>query len=272
MFWILDRRARTNSAAVGEDDILGTNALIYQAALRGDGELLLSNLSGREPEWVAEMEAVISRGLFYDRPFWGLHFQPRLQAESEIEIALNPSWNTAELSVPLEYKFEGADGLSTTVKLEQTLTYRRSQEKWLLAAPEGNFWGRRLLYEGQYLTLNYPARDQEIVERLGADLDGFIGEICSAVEDLSCSAEFRVVIRLETDALPLTQIPHKFNLPACLNLERELPTPTLIGLPIDDSGYEAIYSGYRSEIMTAAMAQLIDYDQCPCESVDDSFD
>jgi hypothetical protein len=261
VFWFLNRRTGTNTAAV-EQDILATNSLIFQAIMAGDGELLRSNLSGRDPDWVAVHELALSRGLIYDRPFWGLQFQPSLPDESQIEVVLNPEWNTAELVMPLDYVYEAADGLTTTVQLEQTLLYRRSRERWLLAPADNNFWGERLLFEGRYLAIDYPARDGQIVERLAADLDGLVGEICRTIEGKGCTADFQLEFRLYTRSPHILAITPRINLLPCVEGDPELPTPTLVGLPVDEAGYEGLLHGYRSEIAAFTLAHMISAPNC----------
>jgi hypothetical protein len=261
VFWFLNRQARTNTAAV-EEDILRTNAIIFQAVTAGDGELLRSNLSGRDPDWVAVQEQALSKGLIYNRPLWGLQFQPSLPDETQIEVVLNPEWNTAELVMPLDYVYEAADGLTTTVQLEQTLFYRRSLERWLLAPADNNCWGERVLCEGRNLTIDYPARDRQIVGRLAADLDGLVGEICRMIEGKGCAADFQLEFRLYTRVPHILAITPQIELLPCVEGNSEVPTPTLVGLPLDEAGYEVLLQGYRSEIAALTLARILYPSNC----------
>ena len=41
-----------------------------------------------------------------------------------------------------------------------------------------------------------------------------------------------------------------------------MPAPTLVGLPLDDAGYQALFRGYASQLVTALISRFVDYDCC----------
>lgn len=259
--WFVTRRAKTNTAAV-EDDILRTNSLIFQAVAAGDEELLRSNLSGRNPYWVTLMSDLLSTGAIYDREMWGLSYDPAVLDDSRIRIALNPAWDEAELIFPLDFVHHLGGGVTQTVQLEQTLIYRRSRERWLLAPVDVDFWGERLSFEGRYLNLDYPARDREIVERLAADLDRLVGDICADLADPGCSAGFRMAVRFYESTPDIAAITSPMKFLPCGEDIFELPPPTLVGLPVDEAGYEALLQGYRAEMAALTIAHLLYPSNC----------
>ncbi len=258
----VNHRTSENLDAI-ESSILGTNALVFQAIMAGDVELLRSNMSGRDPDWVASQENALAAELMYDRPLWGLDSKLNMVDESEIEIGLNPEWNTAELVIPLDYSYEPFDGLTKTVQLEQTLVYRRNSERWLLAPADINFWGERFIFEGQYLTLNYPERDQEIVVRLAAELDDLIRDLCTEIEGMACAADFQLTIRLDDRSSQIGSITSPLKQLPCVDGGFNMPTPTLVGLPVDEAGYEILLQGYRTTVAASALTRMIYSDFCP---------
>lgn len=74
---------------------------------------------------------------------------------------------------------------------------------------------------------------------------------------MGCTSDIRFIVRLyeaEPDVAPISspirQIP-------CARGGFNLPTPTLVGLPVNEAGYEALVRGYQAEIAAIALTSLI---------------
>jgi hypothetical protein len=155
--------------------------------------------------------------------------------------------------------------------LRQTTIYRRGDARWLLSPPLDEFWGEWITSQGDYLNLIYPARDEAIAERLAADLDNEIGRLCETLTDINCSADLRLTMRLDTDPATLAVMSRRLG---ALRRAREredileLPTPTLVGIPIEghsprgEAAYEALRDGYAPHLLGAVVAQAIGWQCC----------
>jgi hypothetical protein len=199
---------------------------------------------------------VVENGGFVDRSSFGLSKLANSDPESAIvEVTLAPDLTSAELVTQRPYAIDVGNGVTETVILEQTAVYRLGPNRWLLAPPEEAFWGETMTSNGRYLTLTYPERDAEIGRRLALDLDRKLIEMCSQLRDILCPLAMRVTVDLTGD--PESLILYE---PATLDLA--LPTPTILGMPKDEVGYESVMRGYAQRVVTAAIGHLVEYECC----------
>jgi hypothetical protein len=85
--------------------------------------------------------------------------------------------------------------------------------------------------------------------------------MCTELADLNCGVGLRVNLRLtpEPDVwLAINEIETMLK----TGLRLELPTPTLVGLPIDEVSYPWLYRAYGVQLATAVLAHQIEYDCC----------
>ncbi|MBK8988612.1 MAG: hypothetical protein IPM39_21500 [Chloroflexi bacterium] len=272
--WVVYRQVRQqieSATTAVQEDILSTHNLVQTAVYRQDLELFLSQLSGRDPAWTAAQEAVWRGGMMADRDFWGwqLPAQPPLLltlADLSVEpgqifLALSPDLNAAELQYPQEYVITTPAGLTTTVALAQTAVYRRGSQRWLLSPPDDDFWGGWVTSEGDMLKLIYPDRDAVVAEQLATDLETMLHELCRTYSALKCPNDLQVSLRLDSDASSLLTAADRTDLLAA-GLALSLPAPTLLGVPQDQAGYEALYRAYGGQVATAVIAHLTGYQCC----------
>ncbi len=260
--WQISQRI-TAATAVVESELLNTHNFLLRTAANQDEDLFNGNLSGRDPAWSEMQKTLLNEGLLLDRPMLGWQHEVTRDALAleDVAITVAPTLDAAELLYPQSYAVQTPTGVTETVTLQQTAVYRLGERRWLYSPPYPEFWGDWITQGGEHVTLAYTERDREVAARLAQDLDQLIGQMCSELEDINCNSEMRVHLRLGTDAESLLEISDiETMLRAGLRLE--LPTPTLVGLPVDEAGYEVLYQAYGVQLATAVLAHQVAYNCC----------
>lgn len=250
----LTRRVETVSSGL-EAEVLDTYQLVQKASQAQDVDLFVSLLSGRSESWGnAQQEALLSGGLL-GRDGLGLAWQTELNENAPVTVTLAADLRQAEVTTDWVYAFPIGNGRSDMVTLRQTAVYRPGPTRWLLAPPNDDYWGETLTSRGHFLKISYPARDQQLGERLAVDLEKKILDACTNLR-LECPPTLQVVVQLSSDPASLSRIQSQH--PAFTEVNNiVLPTPTLVGLPIDEAGYEALFRGYGTQVVTAVILQQV---------------
>ncbi|MCB8983294.1 MAG: hypothetical protein H6659_05705 [Ardenticatenaceae bacterium] len=241
-------------------EILASDAVLQGAAARGDGEIFATFLSGRDADWAAATTKLAGDGAIYRRSGLGLTWLPG-ETVGEPEVTLAPDLRTAEVTHDMAYAINVGNGLTETVVLRQTAVYRTGSNRWLLSPPERSFWGADRTISGQYLTVHFPTRDASLVERLFLRIDDKLGEMCTQLPTFSCPSNFQVEVVFSTAPESLAQA----DLLGVLATESPpllLPTPTLAGLPQTEEAYQALFRGYASLVLAAAITDIVDWRCC----------
>ncbi len=256
-----------------EADLVASYAVLQQAAQNKDENLFNSLLSGRDMEWsLAQRENVVN-GMLFDRPAFGLEWQPVLAATAVISPTFSPELTSAELATLQNYSLAIGNGLTQTVQLLRVDVYRLGGDRWLFSPPEPEFWGVRRRLEGQLISVRYPARDEPIVHRLAADLEARLVQVCST-PGFTCPEDAQVQLTFSSEPDSLTRLAFLDALTGEQDSSDSiwqgdaavvLPTPTLVGLPQDEAGYQALLRGYAAYLLTVALNDLIGW-QC-CDNV-----
>ncbi len=270
--WLLTRQANqrmeeTTSAV--SDDVRSSHNLLIQAAYNNDNDLFTALLSGRDKEWTASQQALLSERLFLNRPSFALYTalpeSPELGTIednlSPISLDLAPDLLAAELVTQLPYTFTLSDGTIQNTTLQQTAVYRLGSQRWLYAPPEEDFWGDTRNYEQNRLITIYPQRDEEIAQRLTVDLAQALNRICTQLADINCPDDMSISLVLSTDSSTFSDLADPQTMWQS-GLRIILPTPSLIGLPIDEAGYQALNRGYTVQLATAVISHLVEYECC----------
>ncbi len=262
LYWQVGQRvAVANDAA--EADVLSTYNLVNRVVAAQDVDLLSPLLSGRDMSWARDQEGLVAEGLFYDRTALGLTavaLPPVLSIETKrpYTLTLSPNLDAAELTFTQPYLVEVT---GEEVLLAHTAVYRLGRERWLLAPPEPEFWGEWQTTETGDITFIYPARDAEVAERLAQDLAANLEEICRSEVDFTCPPLSDLQMRFETSPASLQKVADPTEIYA-RNLQLKAPTPTLVGLPLDEAGYEALLTGYTRLLAMAVIADAVGYECC----------
>ncbi len=261
----INQRLVETTTAV-ESDIFAVHNLLSRAAANQDADLGKAVLSGRDLGWSRIQADLLSGGLFYEHPGLGLRlpedeaaYAPLFREDERfIDLILSPDLNGAELIYARDYLALTDDGVEL-VTLQQTAVYRRGETRWLLSPPLEEFWGNWQTRELDNLTLIYPQRDEAIMQKLADDLQALLQESCDLLPELACEAPIQ--IRFDTNAESLLESANPANLYDG-NLRLDLPTPTLLGLPINNAGYQALRIAYGANLVSALIGYSLAYDCC----------
>lgn len=262
-----------------EADIRDSYAIVYKSALGGDRDLFITFLSGRNAAWAGAQERVIANGLFYDRPGFGLQWLPQEAGETVTAVTISPDLTTAIVTATHQYALDVGNNLSQTLFLQHTAVYRLGPDRWLVSPADQEFWGETETSKGALLTLTYPQRDGAIANRLATDLEAKIHELCTRLPDVTCPAGLHVNVALSanpaavfesnqlpaglTMTLPRMRTLGWYSFPARLGEHTlTLPTPSLLGRPLDEAGYQAIYRGYAARVASAVIAEQVGWQCC----------
>lgn len=263
----VDKRLAAATVAI-ESDIFAAHNLLSRAAANLDPDLGKAVFSGRDKGWSRTQSDLIATGLFYEHAGLGLTltdddaaFAPLFREDDRfIDLVLSPDLNGAELSYTRDFLAFTEDGVQP-VTLQETAVYRRGETRWLLSPPLEPFWGEWQTAELENFTYSYPLRDEEILAQLTNDLQTLLEETCIALPELNCSPDTTLQIRFEKDPASLLETADPANLYKA-NLRLDLPTPTLVGLPIDDAGYQALLNAYAAKLISVLIANTVAYDCC----------
>ena len=236
-----------------KEDVLSSHALARRAAAQKDEELWVSLLSGHSGEWLEAQKERLLHGLLFEDSLRPFGFRPLARPAADPEVTLNPELSEAVVQEVQPFAVDAGEGLTSTIHLIQTFVYRRGEQRWLLSPPDDDFWGARQTLDGALLTLIAPERDQELAVRLGRDIDAKLDETCR--ELVACPQSFRVRLRLEKDPATVNEAAEVGRL---LGAEQTLtlPAPTLLGVPVDDGGYDALYRVYARHVVAAAIGSI----------------
>ena len=249
-------------------DIISSHNLLQIADAEQDEELFYSVLSGSNSSWTVAQKDLFDAGLLHDRAPLGLSApqgrEPTASADDDsLSISFTSDLREAEVVSTQPFNIEIGHGLTETVHLQETTIYRLGRERWLLAAPSEKFWGQQSLLRGSRLSLSTPERDAELAERLRADLERKIDEMCQTLAEINCPANLFIEVNFSPDPASLVGT----NNPQVMEgedgvLQIVLPAPTLTGVPVDEQGYQALFRGYAGQLVTAVIYHLVDFNCC----------
>jgi hypothetical protein len=237
-------------------DVFASYNVIWQTAQRQDNELFVSLLSGRDPAWTESQKELLGQGLLFDRRPLGLLLVPAGRDVRSVEL----SPDLAEATLQADQVYEVAGHLPLTVTLRQTHVFRMGNRRWLLAPPNEDFWGPPVTQEQAYILATYPQRDREVGGRLALDLDEMVAALCGEVAGLECPAELTVPLHFDSNPASLVALDD----PAAVYRRRDirLPAPSLVGVPIDEAGYQALYQGYATWVARWVIARAAGWECC----------
>ena len=262
----VDQRVAEATAHV-EADVLSAHNVVWQAAQQQDVELLETVLSGRDRRWTETQKSLVEKDLLFDPSAFG--FLPQLAAANlsvtyseEVTTTLSSDLTSAEVTWLEPFVIDVDRWVTETVALRQTAVYRQGARSWLLSPPEREFWGEWQRAPGAYITLVYPERDELVARRLVHDLDAVIVRVCTRLDELVCPSALSLHLRLESDARSLLAV-HDAETMLMSGRSLTLPTPTLVGRPVDEADYQVLRRGYGAHVAAALITELVGYRCCP---------
>lgn len=243
--------------------LLSTHMLLQKSALLGDNELFSLTLLPSNDWREIQQELLVSQ-LFWNRSSLGLwldlaSFDP--EDESQIGVEYSPDLRIATVMGQLPYVTVVEDDVLQPVTLERTAVYQRVDERWLYAPFPVEFWGDEILLNGRNLSIRGPQRDEEIIEELLPDIDQLITDACN-LPDLKCPTSLQVELIFQTEAESSFELNRNYQVNTVYRadsgrvLQVQLPTPTLVGLPIDEDGYQVLRDGYAAQVIASVMSNI----------------
>lgn len=227
-----------------EADVLASYNIMRDAAQSGDTELFVGFLSGRDPQWSVAQAGLVSSDAYDNRSAFGFTSASSTLPSAAPTITLAPDLNSAEVSAIQAYEVALGMGLTETITLTQTATYRRGPDRWLLAPPDAEFWGDTEVINGRYARLSYPARDSAVIRRFSRDLEGILADLCGGTPGL-CPP---LTVNFSTNPIALSGRPQ--GTPDLL-----LPSPSLLGVPVDEAGYRAVSRRFATIVVDTLVEQ-----------------
>lgn len=249
-YWQLHKQV-TAVATTTRDDVIAVHRLLMEAEQTQDAELFASLLSPTDTFWYSTQQAMLDLGLVLDRAPMSLWADPTGTA-ADVQVTLSPDLTHAEVTDLYPFIVETTPGITQTITLSRTAVYTRDGNRWLLAPfpTDTAYWGKWITVYDAHLRLTFTERDAALGYRLAPQLDELVRQLCQNTA-VSCPSNFRLQLRLSHDTailLQLREIYSSFSLP----IQMDLPTPTLVGRPVDDASYEALWRGYAS-LVTAVI-------------------
>lgn len=248
-----------------EGEAIAAHQVTQKAVISGDLELFSSLLSRQDLQWHNIQRVLLRRRLIYDRAPLGLWLDvetlaalDEAAAAPSAQATLSPNLELAEVSSVLPYVTQQDDSSLDNIWLRRTDFYRQVGEQWFLVPTDNSeYWGEEQLTEGgQILTFTYPQRDADIVRRLAQDIDAVLLQLCQEAAVLGCRQGAELHLALGTDPATFFNLNNFIRRPEFLNwralgrirrqLDTELPTPSLVGYPVDEPAYQALYRGYAA--------------------------
>ncbi|MCB0033742.1 MAG: hypothetical protein KDE51_06980, partial [Anaerolineales bacterium] len=256
----LERRAAAREAEITAD-VLSSYKLLNQAVDEGDLEILRSVLSGSNTQWSQEQQTMLLNQQLFERPFPGW----RHLSQDDTSIQVDPTFNEVQLTITQTYQIDNNLPISQA-QLAQTIIFRPGEFSWLYTDPTDEFWGTEQRLIGEHITIIYPARDDDYVTELASYLDQLVGRYCLMLRRCGRSPKITITLSREAHSIPILFNPTEADVGPVKLLE--LPTPSLIGRPLDKSSAQALYGTYGVFVVSALNQRFIVRDRLGQEPFD----
>ena len=226
--FLRQRLSRVETAAY--NDIMASHHVVQQAAQRDDAELFNALWADSNHLRDDEVDLLFEQSVRLERHQLGLDLQ--LERPDVVDVSFGPNLDMAYLIAEQIYTTPAGSPLV----LQQAYVYQLIEDQWLFTLPNAEFWGETLHIDAPRLTVIFPARDEMIARQLTTDLHALVEHLCQAPQ-VDCPPQ----LVLSLDLVTTYQIG--------ANLRRHgrtavLPTPTLLGIPVDEAGYQTLYRYY----------------------------
>ena len=256
---VAQKRAQEAQEQVRAGALAG-HQLAQRAAADGDGELFLNLLTNEDAAWSQAQEALLEEGLLYEGAARFYELTPVATSEVSQTVTLDPELKMATVEVEQPFVTAVRAGVTQTVRLRQTHVYVQRNGGWLLARPSNEFWSRQWRLNGDMTRISYHMRDEAVALRLQKLLEETLPQMCE-LPGLECPADLHVQVRLEPDPDTLVEA---WKPVAMTEGSREvlLPSPTLMGTPVDEEGMELVARVYAAHVVGRVMSHVAEYECC----------
>jgi hypothetical protein len=251
------RQARvrvTKATTIAEQELLATDALLRDAAVAGDKELIAAILPDVEQRRGSSAPSRVAQ-VPLDRAAYGFYLNADAVRETPTETWLSPDLQHAVVTYTLPYTVVEPSGTVTATALQHSIHYRRGDGRWTWVEPDDDYWGEWITDETdeQFLVV-YPERDAIVGARLARDLRRQRASLCAAFG--GCPHGLRLQFRMEREYATLRQVRRALDAQSGL-LTTAVAAPSAIGVPQDEAGYQALLRGYLRLLSGALLQQLV---------------
>lgn len=241
-----------------EEDVRQAAAFLYETARNGDVALYESMLAGRDATWTEAQLTAVTDGTLLDRSAFRLDALD--DAPAVADITLSPELDAATVLSEVRFQTTGASGLPVEITLALPTVWQHADDgRWLSVPPSESFWGEQMTDDGRTIRMIYPQRDAAFARQLHADLETAVAKLCSPAYDFNCPDGLALVVVLNPN-IPLGWLADTQLAEAATRTT--LPAPSLVGLPVDAAGEQALRSGYARRVLLPLLAGLTNYRCC----------
>ena len=235
--------------AAAREDVRAAHRVLLEAVSSDDAELYLTMVTA-DRSWRRTQLTLFEQNAAFRRDSLGFEWVP--EAEPATEVVLSPDLQQAVVTSTLHYHGYTGSGDPSQFALHHVSQFENDGTQWRLAPHEDAFWGGWKTADRNDVLLAFPARDEALAIRLAADLNGRMDDICDAVAVCAQVPDIQVRLERITDRLAM---PLAFYYEATGRFTLELPAPSLVGIPTDESAYQALLNGYTRQMII----KLLDY-------------
>ncbi len=265
LFWQLTRRVEETTNGI-EADIMASYELLAAAADQKDVELFrsLHAHTGRQTSWGYSLDKLMTN----DSQLWNGRrpgITPLTDSPQVAEIILAPDLDRAELITEQSYVVQTAADVTQTLTLNWTHNYElQTDGRWLMTAPDDEFWGEWQTYESQRLRFSYPARDETVALEFAAALDEELEQLCRWSADLStlppCPDDWQYQVRWDQEPGSLADFGQSRDEMFYDDFDNgkfiiAMPAPTLVGTPATEAGEQILLDLY----VRHTLAEIVRY-------------
>jgi hypothetical protein len=261
----LEKRAETLSNQL-QDDVLSVHQLVVETAVSRDTDLFQTFFEQPSSRWANNQTELIARDLYFNRAPMGLWLNgsPQMTTTRTITNAITqftPNFQTVTVQIEQPYLTRSQDGDFAEIVLLNTAVYHQTNTTWQLATPKNAFWGETITTETAILTGHFPARDADTAMKLTTHLNALLVFSCGH-HDFHCPKDLKIDLHFATNTESMLMLNRQYELASRYSSQfgrrfsLTLPTPTLVGLPVDEAGYQALYRGYGAQLLAALITNL----------------
>lgn len=247
-------------------DVLSLHNLALNAVESGDGELYLTLLPPDQPRWKETQQQLLQNDLLFAGAARFYDLAPHAGAAPTPQVALDPTLTQATVTTQQSFAVSGTTSAPQSVTLRQIQALSLGATGWRLAPPPPAYWRPEIIVPGSSFTLRYPRRDEAVALRLHAQLERLLPQTC-ALPGLECPPEMHLTVRLvsDPDVLASGAQPEAFlhNNAWRGSGQIDLPAPSLVGQPVDESGEAFVARAYAARVLAPLISHLAGYDCCP---------
>ncbi len=255
MVWLQLRGRVQETVQEVEQEVIASFELLYSAIQTGDTELAYTLLSGSDADWTKQEQAKIDSAEWLQWPElgWQLVEEPTVS-----QVVTGGDLRSAELTLSLHYQFN-----KTFFTLQRTLSFRQGETHWLYAPHKPDYWGEDRLTENSpddplQLAFIYQARDAELLALLHTDIIKKHQLFWQQYTPNAVHTFKPAIVIFHEQSQTFSHL-----LPSLSETTSvTLPTPSTIGTPVDELGYQQLLVAYSNYLLTFFAAAEVDYFCC----------